>query len=151
MSYDTVSSADTAISSMNGFQIGSKRLKVQHKRTGMDDDMHSYGGLQGGMISRLNIPMSQSFGSDLSSPDSLGSFQTRNSNQNQQRYLLQSQIGSGNVLMGQPDSSSLNSHQQLMMHHQMQQQMYSNAHLGMQSQYQSIQAINHFPSDDNYE
>ena len=32
MSYDTIASADTAISAMNGFPIGSKRLKVQHKR-----------------------------------------------------------------------------------------------------------------------
>ena len=33
MSYDSVESANAAIVSMNGFQIGSKRLKVQHKRT----------------------------------------------------------------------------------------------------------------------
>ena len=32
VSYDLVSSAEKAISAMNGFQIGSKRLKVQHKR-----------------------------------------------------------------------------------------------------------------------
>jgi hypothetical protein len=34
VSYDNLSSADAAIGAMNGFQIGSKRLKVQHKRTG---------------------------------------------------------------------------------------------------------------------
>ena len=39
--------ADLAIGSMNGFQIGSKRLKVQHKRTGGDDD-GQYGGGGGG-------------------------------------------------------------------------------------------------------
>ena len=33
VSYDNSSSADAAISSMNGFQIGNKRLQVQHKRT----------------------------------------------------------------------------------------------------------------------
>lgn len=32
VSYDTLSSANAAIESMNGFNIGSKRLKVQHKR-----------------------------------------------------------------------------------------------------------------------
>lgn len=32
VSYDSVISAETAIEHMNGFQIGSKRLKVQHKR-----------------------------------------------------------------------------------------------------------------------
>lgn len=34
VSYDSFESANTAIESMNGFQIGSKRLKVQHKRVG---------------------------------------------------------------------------------------------------------------------
>jgi len=38
VSFDSIESADAAIQSMNGFQIGSKRLKVQHKRTG-DDGM----------------------------------------------------------------------------------------------------------------
>jgi CUG-BP- and ETR3-like factor len=32
VSYDSIISAETAIEQMNGFQIGSKRLKVQHKR-----------------------------------------------------------------------------------------------------------------------
>lgn len=32
VSYDNASSADAAIKSMNGFQIGRKRLKVQHKK-----------------------------------------------------------------------------------------------------------------------
>eukprot|EP00428_Durinskia_dybowskii_P081497 CAMPEP_0170425196 /NCGR_PEP_ID=MMETSP0117_2-20130122/37978_1 /TAXON_ID=400756 /ORGANISM="Durinskia baltica, Strain CSIRO CS-38" /LENGTH=647 /DNA_ID=CAMNT_0010684147 /DNA_START=147 /DNA_END=2090 /DNA_ORIENTATION=+ len=32
VSYDTLENANSAIESMNGFQIGSKRLKVQHKR-----------------------------------------------------------------------------------------------------------------------
>ena len=60
MSYDSVTSADAAISSMNGFQIGSKRLKVQHKRTGYDEDPSQYsmglnqhsGGGGMGMMSR---------------------------------------------------------------------------------------------------
>ena len=33
VSYENVAAAEAAIQSMNGFQIGSKRLKVQHKRT----------------------------------------------------------------------------------------------------------------------
>ena len=32
VSYDSVLSAEAAIEQMNGFQIGNKRLKVQHKR-----------------------------------------------------------------------------------------------------------------------
>ncbi|KAG3082002.1 hypothetical protein PI124_g19189 [Phytophthora idaei] len=32
VSYDSAEAADAAITSMNGFQIGTKRLKVQHKR-----------------------------------------------------------------------------------------------------------------------
>lgn len=35
VSYDAVASAEAAISEMNGFQIGTKRLKVQHKRINM--------------------------------------------------------------------------------------------------------------------
>ena len=38
VSYDNVNSAEAAIGAMSGFQIGSKRLKVQHKRTGHYDD-----------------------------------------------------------------------------------------------------------------
>lgn len=42
VSYDVLDSANSAIESMNGFQIGSKRLKVQHKRVmsggGMDGE-----------------------------------------------------------------------------------------------------------------
>lgn len=47
MSYDVLDSANAAIESMNGFQIGSKRLKVQHKRvmsgSGADAD-EAWGG-----------------------------------------------------------------------------------------------------------
>ena len=32
VSYDSVTAAASAIEQMNGFQIGNKRLKVQHKR-----------------------------------------------------------------------------------------------------------------------
>ena len=45
VSYDSVTSADAAIGSMNGFQIGSKRLKVQHKRTGYDEEPASQYGM----------------------------------------------------------------------------------------------------------
>lgn len=41
VSYDLAKSAESAIASMNGFQIGSKRLKVQHKRTA---DHEMFGG-----------------------------------------------------------------------------------------------------------
>lgn len=38
MSYDQAIHAKIAISKMNGFQIGTKRLKVQHKRCGQTSD-----------------------------------------------------------------------------------------------------------------
>eukprot|EP01038_Epipyxis_sp_PR26KG_P010644 gene10644-14296_t len=41
VSYDTLDSANAAIESMNGFQIGSKRLKVQHKRVAGTDGYFS--------------------------------------------------------------------------------------------------------------
>ncbi len=44
VSYDTYDSAVEAIKGMNGFQIGPKRLKVQHKRV-----RGSYSGSQGDM------------------------------------------------------------------------------------------------------
>jgi len=50
VSYDSVSSAEEAINTMNGFQIGSKRLKVQHKRSGSGGfDMMGVG--MGGAVS----------------------------------------------------------------------------------------------------
>jgi CUG-BP- and ETR3-like factor len=39
VSYDSFESANLAIDSMNGFQIGSKRLKVQHKRIGSSENL----------------------------------------------------------------------------------------------------------------
>lgn len=63
VSYDSPEAADAAIASMNGFQIGSKRLKVQHKRIhhrgeysgpggGSHDDLAHAAGLEyGGRMS----------------------------------------------------------------------------------------------------
>lgn len=51
VSYDTLENANNAIESMNGFQIGSKRLKVQHKRVmgaGGPQQHFPYGGGGGG-------------------------------------------------------------------------------------------------------
>ena len=73
VSYDSLPSADAAISSMNGFQIGSKRLKVQHKRTGYDEDSsgpssygmnsnHQNGGGNMGMMNRNNSDRMQGGG-----------------------------------------------------------------------------------------
>lgn len=42
VSYDSIISAEHAIEQMNGFQIGAKRLKVQHKRVNHRPPMHSY-------------------------------------------------------------------------------------------------------------
>jgi RNA recognition motif-containing protein len=44
VSYDNTASAEASISAMNGFQIGSKRLKVQHKRMSADEVYPSFGG-----------------------------------------------------------------------------------------------------------
>lgn len=49
MSYNQPSHAEAAIAQMNGFQIGSKRLKVQHKRRGQTtEDPDDRGGEGGG-------------------------------------------------------------------------------------------------------
>jgi len=40
VSYDSVIAAESAIEQMNGFQIGNKRLKVQHKRVHNHNGMH---------------------------------------------------------------------------------------------------------------
>lgn len=51
VSYSQPSHAEAAIAQMNGFQIGSKRLKVQHKRRGQstdDPDDRDEGGGGGG-------------------------------------------------------------------------------------------------------
>lgn len=42
VSFALAESARAAIASMNAFQVGSKRLKVQHKKTS-DDAGHLYG------------------------------------------------------------------------------------------------------------
>ena len=42
VSYDNSMSANAAINSMNGFQIGMKRLKVQLKRPKSNDSTKSY-------------------------------------------------------------------------------------------------------------
>ncbi|CAI5737946.1 unnamed protein product [Hyaloperonospora brassicae] len=44
VSYDSADAADAAIASMNGFQIGTKRLKVQHKRIHQRSDYIGVGG-----------------------------------------------------------------------------------------------------------
>jgi RNA recognition motif-containing protein len=64
VSYDTAEAADAAIASMNGFQIGSKRLKVQHKR------IHHRPGDEEGMMmmeynDALSPPGSESVGEGL--------------------------------------------------------------------------------------
>lgn len=49
VSYNQPAHAEAAIAQMNGFQIGSKRLKVQHKRRGqMADDPDDRGNEEGG-------------------------------------------------------------------------------------------------------
>lgn len=55
MSYDAPQAAETAISQMNGFQIGSKRLKVQHKRV-----RHGGGSGGGGMQNMGGMDMMHS-------------------------------------------------------------------------------------------
>lgn len=53
VSYDSFDSANFAIEAMNGFQIGSKRLKVQHKRI-----------VPSGFTSQAHFPPNQSRGHD---------------------------------------------------------------------------------------
>ncbi|KAL3911646.1 MAG: hypothetical protein SGARI_001547 [Bacillariaceae sp.] len=53
VSYDSVISAESAIEQMNGFQIGNKRLKVQHKRV----HGHGGGGHQQGAENYEQVPI----------------------------------------------------------------------------------------------
>jgi len=48
VSFDTCESAEAAISAMNGFQIGQKRLKVQHKRQHIQNQYESMYGAAAG-------------------------------------------------------------------------------------------------------
>ena len=50
VSFDSAVAAETAIATMNGFQIGNKRLKVQHKR------IAPYGSQQGGVAAAVLPP-----------------------------------------------------------------------------------------------
>ena len=50
VSYDSVISAESAIEQMNGFQIGNKRLKVQHKRVHNNGGGNRGGGQHGAGI-----------------------------------------------------------------------------------------------------
>jgi CUG-BP- and ETR3-like factor len=50
VSYSTSTAAEAAIASMNGFQIGNKRLKVQHKRIHQGKKGGTGGGGGGGGI-----------------------------------------------------------------------------------------------------
>ncbi|CAB9505389.1 Elav-like family member [Seminavis robusta] len=52
VSYDSVMSAEAAIEQMNGFQIGNKRLKVQHKRV----HNHGQNGVHNGMPQQQPMP-----------------------------------------------------------------------------------------------
>ncbi|CAH0475814.1 unnamed protein product [Peronospora belbahrii] len=52
VSYDNASSADAAIKGMNGFQVGRKRLKVQHKKEKSQGPM--FGDMTGHMDSNAN-------------------------------------------------------------------------------------------------
>lgn len=140
---------------MNGFQIGSKRLKVQHKRTGGDDDStapygfshHGNGGnnsssgllmmprsvsAQGTILISAGQPQGYSLDHMPSPPEAgSGAFQGA-----QHVHASYASIQMG---MGAPNADSLAMHQQ---HHILQQQqqqhnvIYSNAQGAPQQQYQ---------------
>jgi RNA recognition motif-containing protein len=69
VSYDSVVAAEQAIEQMNGFQIGNKRLKVQHKRV--------HGSHGGGVSNNINnIGDGASIQIDSNSPLSSGNINT---------------------------------------------------------------------------
>jgi len=74
VSYDSFESANLAIDSMNGFQIGSKRLKVQHKRIGLEGPMQSrpFVSSQTGLGSSENLPHFQTYNARYPSPEYAG-------------------------------------------------------------------------------
>ena len=56
VSYDSVIAAEAAIEQMNGFQIGNKRLKVQHKRVHISNGPRSPQPLPY-MVASPNVPV----------------------------------------------------------------------------------------------
>jgi len=56
VSYDSVIAAEAAIEQMNGFQIGNKRLKVQHKRVHISNGPRSQQSLSY-MVASSNVPV----------------------------------------------------------------------------------------------
>jgi len=69
VSYDSVMSAELAIEQMNGFQIGNKRLKVQHKRvshrppqTNLEQPLGDQGAPRSGGSAPLMPPQDQYYG-----------------------------------------------------------------------------------------
>ncbi|GMF09665.1 unnamed protein product [Phytophthora lilii] len=60
VSYDNAPSAEAAIKGMNGFQVGRKRLKVQHKKEKNQGPM--FGEMPGHMDSNANDMAAQSGG-----------------------------------------------------------------------------------------
>jgi hypothetical protein len=60
VSYDNAPSAEAAIKGMNGFQVGRKRLKVQHKKEKSQGPM--FGEMSGHMDSNPNDMAAQGGG-----------------------------------------------------------------------------------------
>lgn len=90
VSYDSVISAELAIENMNGFQIGSKRLKVQHKRVNhrMPPGSVPVGGVlpvhyypQGDQLSMQDIPPSIDISSAGDGSDTAGHTNSTQSSQ----------------------------------------------------------------------
>lgn len=71
VSYDSVISAEAAIEQMNGFQIGNKRLKVQHKRVhGMNLNLPVHRGVEYGMPLEMNPYAVSAHPAEMSHPSS---------------------------------------------------------------------------------
>lgn len=70
VSYDASEAADNAIASMNGFQIGSKRLKVQHKRIHSGQTQANYGDMNAGFAESGEL---STYSQDFAQQEMLGS------------------------------------------------------------------------------
>jgi len=81
VSYDSPGAAAMAIKELNGFVIGNKRLKVQHKQIRTSDhNFHGTGAHESQQVNSHNVTEDQTLISDpqtMAAPSSFGNFQTQ--------------------------------------------------------------------------
>jgi RNA recognition motif-containing protein len=146
VSYDSTDCADQAILAMNGFQIGNKRLKVQHKRTGGG---HDDGRADGRYLNPYNNVMETSefmisSMTTLSGPPQLAGNNNDRIHQNeahQQQYQQQQYYQPLHHYHHQ--QQHINNYYSIPTHYNQQQSQYDNPHHRQQNNLSTYQYINH--------